>query len=85
MVETAPNIDAGGTLVQIVPLRPLLANNDAPGATRPRDIGYLVLVTNALRAANGAPIDADADYATNQDRRAREPALATAPPSPMRA
>jgi len=63
MVETAPNIDAGGTLVQIVPLRPLLPNNDAPGATRPRDIGYLVLVTNALRAANGAPIDADADYA----------------------
>ena len=63
MVETAPNIDAGGTLVQIVPLRPLLANNDAPGATRPRDIGYLVLVTNALRATNGAAIDADADYA----------------------
>jgi len=63
-VETAPNIDAGGTLVQIVPLRPLLANNDPPGATRPRDIGYLVLVTNALRAANGAAIDADLDYAT---------------------
>ena len=50
MVETAPNIDAGGTLLQIVPLRPLLANNDPPGATRPRDIGYLVLVTNALHA-----------------------------------
>jgi len=64
IVETAPNIDAGGTLVQIVPLRPLLPNNDAPGATRPRDIGYLVLVTNALRAANGAAIDADADYVT---------------------
>ena len=64
IVETAPNIDADGTLVQIVPLRPLLANNDAPGATRPRDIGYLVLVTNALRATNGAAIDADADYAT---------------------
>lgn len=63
MVETAPNIDAGGTLVQVVPLRPLLANNDPPGATRPRDIGYLVLVTNALRATNGAAIDADADYA----------------------
>src|SRR5688500_11079632 len=63
-VETAPNIDAAGTLVQLVPLRPLLANNDAPGVTRPRDIGYLVLVTNALRAANGAPIDADVDYAT---------------------
>ena len=31
-VETAPNIDAGGTLVQIVPLRPLLANNDPPAA-----------------------------------------------------
>jgi hypothetical protein len=63
-VETAPNIDAAGTLIQLVPLRPLLANNDAPGVARPRDIGYLVLVTNALRAANGAPIDADADYAT---------------------
>jgi hypothetical protein len=64
IVETAPNIDAGGTLVQIVPLKPLLANNDAPGATRPRDIGYLVLVTNALKATNGAAIDPDADYAT---------------------
>jgi len=64
MVENAPNIDDGDTLVQLVPLRPLLANNDAPGATRPRDIGYLVLVTNALRATNGAAIDADADYAT---------------------
>jgi len=64
IVETAPNIDANGTLVQIVPLKPLLANNDAPGPTRPRDIGYLVLVTNALKATNGAAIDADADYAT---------------------
>lgn len=63
-VETAPNIDTGGALVQIVPLIPLKANNDPPGITRPRDNGYLVLVTNALRAANGAPIDADADYAT---------------------
>jgi hypothetical protein len=63
-VEIAPNIDAGGALVQLVPLRPLLANNDAPGATRPRDIGYLVLVTNALRATNGAAIDADRDYIT---------------------
>lgn len=63
-VENAPNIDAAGTLVQLVPLRPLLPNNDAPGVTRPRDIGYLVLVTNALRATNGAAIDADRDYAT---------------------
>jgi hypothetical protein len=63
-VETAPNVDAGGTMLQIVPLIPLLANNDPPGTTRPRDIGYLVLVTNALRATNGAPIDADRDYAT---------------------
>jgi hypothetical protein len=63
-VENAPNVDAGGTMVQLVPLRPLLPNNDAPGPTRPRDIGYLVLVTNALRATNGAAIDADRDYAT---------------------
>jgi hypothetical protein len=63
-VEIAPAIDTASTLLQLVPLRPLLANNDAPGAMRPRDIGYLVLVTNALRAANGAAIDADLDYAT---------------------
>jgi hypothetical protein len=62
-VEIAPNIDAGGALVQLVPIIPLLPNNDAPGASRPRDIGYLVLVTNALRATNGAAIDADTDYA----------------------
>jgi hypothetical protein len=63
-VELSPAIDTGGTLVQLVPLRPLMANNDAPGPTRPRDVGYLVLVTNSLRAANGAAIDADRDYAT---------------------
>ncbi len=62
--EIAPNIDAGGTLVQLVPIRPLLPNNDAPGATRPRDIGYLVLVTNALQATNGNAFAPDADYAT---------------------
>ncbi len=62
-VEVAPNIDAAGTLIQLVPLRPLQANNAPPGPTRPRDVGYLVLVTNALQAANGAPIDPDADYA----------------------
>jgi len=63
-VEYAPNIDAGNTMVQLVPIRPLLANNDAPGPTRPRDIGYMVLVTSALRATNGAAISADTDYAT---------------------
>jgi hypothetical protein len=63
-VVLAPNIDAAGTMLNLVPLRPLLANNDPPGATRPRDIGYLVLVTNALRGANGDAIAADADYAT---------------------
>jgi Bacterial virulence factor lipase N-terminal len=62
--EIAPNIDAGGALVQLVPIRPLLANNDAPGATRPRDIGYMVLVTNSLRATNGNAFAADANYAT---------------------
>jgi len=62
--EIAPNIDAGGALVQLVPIRPLLANNDAPGATRPRDIGYMVLVTNSLHATNGHAFAPDADYAT---------------------
>ena len=86
IVETAPNIDAGGTLVQIVPLRPLLPNNDAPGPTRPRDIGYLVLVTNALRAANGARHRRGCGLRHHQDRRrSRIRRMATALPSPMRA
>jgi hypothetical protein len=64
-VSYAPNVDAGaGTLIHVTPLRPLLANNDPPGASRPRDIGYLVLVTNALRATNGSAMSADVDYAT---------------------
>jgi hypothetical protein len=63
-VENAPSIDDGDTLVQLVPLRPLRANNDAPGPSRPRDNGYVVLVTNALRSTTGAPIDADLDYQT---------------------
>ena len=83
IVETAPNIDTGGTLMQIIPLRPLLANNDPPGATRPRDIGYLVLVTNALRAANGAAIDADIDYANIKTAALANPPNGTAFPSPM--
>ena len=53
-VELAPNLDAGGALLQLVPIIPLLPNNDAPGASRPRDIGYLVLVTSALRSTSGA-------------------------------
>jgi hypothetical protein len=63
-VEIAPNLDAGGTLLQLVPIIPLLPNNDAPGVSRPRDIGYLVLVTNALRSTGGAAFGADTDYAT---------------------
>ena len=34
-VETAPNIDTGGTLVQIVPLRPLLAEQRRAGRNAP--------------------------------------------------
>lgn len=63
-VELAPNIDAGGTLLQLVPIVPLQANNDAPGPGRTRDVGYLVLVTNALRATSGDAFQPDEDYAT---------------------
>ena len=47
----APNVDAGGALLQITPLKPLASNNDPLAA---RDIGYLVIVTNTLRSTSGA-------------------------------
>jgi hypothetical protein len=55
----APNLDAGGALLQITPLKPLLANN----VPAPRDIGYLVIVTNAVRSAAGVAAVPDTDYA----------------------
>jgi len=56
----APNLDAGGALLQLTPLKPLASNNDPLAA---RDIGYLVIVTNAVRSTTGAPAVPDTDYA----------------------
>lgn len=54
----APDAGATGSLLKITPLKPLVPST---GAT---DNGYLVLVTNGLKAADGAAVAADTDYAS---------------------
>jgi hypothetical protein len=56
--EVATDAGSGGTIVQLKPLKPLIAST---GAT---NNGYLVLVTNGLRDTAGAAVAADTDYAT---------------------
>jgi hypothetical protein len=55
-LELATDAGAGGTLLLIRPLRPLVPS---AGST---NNGYLVLVTNALRDAAGATVTSDTDY-----------------------
>ncbi|MCU0870350.1 MAG: hypothetical protein MUF30_12280, partial [Burkholderiales bacterium] len=56
--EIATDAGSGGTIVQLKPLRPLVAST---GAT---NNGYLVLVTSGLRDVTGAAVAADTDYAS---------------------
>jgi len=55
--ELASDAGANGTLLQLKPLRPLLAST---GTT---NNGYLVLLTNGLRDSSGASVAPDTDYA----------------------
>jgi pimeloyl-ACP methyl ester carboxylesterase/uncharacterized protein YdbL (DUF1318 family) len=55
--ELATDAGAGGTILQLKPLRPLV------GSTGATNNGYLVVVTNGLRDATGATVAPDTDYA----------------------
>ena len=77
IVETAPNIDAGGTLVQIVPLRPLLAEQrrarrDPPARYRLPGARDQCAARDQWRADRRRRRLRD-----DQDGRAREPANGT--------
>jgi len=59
-VGLATDAGVGNTIVEIKPLKPLVPSS-GPGAT---NVGYLVVLTNGVTTATGAPAVADTDYAS---------------------
>lgn len=70
-------VDAGGEVLTIEPLKPLTASTGGavlnplspppglpPGSLDASGVGYLVIITAAVRAADGSPAQPDTDYAT---------------------
>lgn len=57
-VGLGPEAGVGNTILEIRPSRPLVAST---GTT---DNGYLVVLTNSIKDANGAAVTPDTDYAT---------------------
>ena len=53
-----PDATTGGANLLITPLKPLVPSS---GAT---NVGYLVVLTNGIRSASGAPANADTDFET---------------------
>jgi hypothetical protein len=54
----ASDSDGGGTILEIRPLSPLTPSSGV------NDIGYVVVLTNAIKSANGRPTRSDGDFAT---------------------
>ncbi len=59
-VALATDAGVGNTIVELRPLKPLVPSA-GPGAT---NVGYLVVLTNGVTTAAGAPAVPDADYAS---------------------
>ena len=57
-IGLSTDIDSGGTIARIRPLRPLVAST---GGT---NNGYLILVTNGVRSTSGAAATPDTEYLT---------------------
>ena len=55
----AGDVGVGNTIVELRPLKPLVPSS-GPGTT---NVGYLVVLTNGITTASGAPAVADTDYA----------------------
>jgi hypothetical protein len=62
----ATDAGVGPTILEITPLKPLQPSSGPllPGDPLPDGTGYLVLLTDGLRMANGSAATADTDYAT---------------------
>ncbi len=58
--DVSPDIDSGGKILRITPLKPFdfssgpAVNNAGPNAGKILNVGYLVVLTNGLKATNGA-------------------------------
>jgi hypothetical protein len=79
-VGLAADADAGNSIVEIRPTRPL--TRSGTGATPSNPLGntyaYFVYLTNGIATASGSPVTADADYAAF---RAAAPTCSTVPAS----
>ena len=59
-IGLSPGADAANEIVTIKPLKPLAASTVS--GTTPVPATYLVVVTNGVKSASGAPVTASADY-----------------------
>lgn len=72
-VQLSAAVDAGGSVLTITPLRPLTPSQGGrmttlpptapPGTVDLGGVGYIVLLTNAIRSTTGAAAAPDTDYA----------------------
>lgn len=67
--DVSPDIDSGGKILRITPLKPFAfssgpaVNNAGPNAGKILNVGYLVVLTNGLKATNGEAMAPDTLYA----------------------
>ena len=67
--DVSPDIDSGGKILRITPLKPFAfssgpaVNNSGPNAGKILNVGYLVVLTNGLKATTGEAMGPDTLYA----------------------
>jgi len=68
--DVSPDVDSGGQILRITPLRPLAfssgpaVNDSGPDLGKILNVGYLVVLTNGLQSWNFSPMGADTLYAS---------------------
>jgi len=68
--EVSPDVDSAGKILRITPLKPLdfstgpAVNDSGPNIGKVLNVGYLVVLTDGLRAIDLSPMGADALYAS---------------------
>jgi len=70
IADVSPDFDSAGKFLRIVPLKPLAAsmgpaaNGGGPNAGKVLNVGYLVVLTNGLKATDGQTFAPDTVYAS---------------------
>ena len=68
--DVSPDVDSAGKFLRIIPKKPLAAsmgpaaNGGGPNAGKVLNVGYLVVLTNGLKATDGQAFAADTVYAS---------------------